>query len=207
MKALENGILLACEDCDTYQQAQSNQDILKIIIGTRASKLSDYTIAQLSRMTRAELGAIIGSYYAERLIACFELNRRKEDIKIEAIRSSADAAQVMGSILRDLNHEEFWILLLNKANKETGRYKVAMGGISTTSVDLRLILKYAIVNSASGIVLYHNHPSGNIKPSNEDKIMTKKIIEAASTFDIKVLDHIIIAGHSYYSFSDEGECL
>lgn len=207
MKALENGILLACEDCNTYQQAQSNQDILKMIIGVRASKLADYTIAQLSRMTRAELGAIIGSYYAERLIACFELNRRKEEIKIETIRSSVEAAQAMSPILRDLDHEEFWILLLNRANKEIGRYKVGLGGVSYTAVDVKLIMKYAIVNSASSMVLYHNHPSGNTVPSQQDRELTKSIIKAADTFDIKVMDHIIIAGHSYYSFSDEGECL
>lgn len=205
MKVQENGILLACEDCNTYQQAQSNQDILKLIIGTRASKLANYTISQISRMTRAELNVLIGPHCAKRLIACFELNRRKEDIKIEAIRSSADAAQAMGSILRDLNHEEFWVLLLNKANKEIGRYKIAMGGINATSVDLRLILKHAIVNQASGIVLYHNHPSGNIKPSNQDIKITREIVRAADMLNINILDHIIIARGNYYSFADEGE--
>lgn len=205
MKVLENGMLLACEDCNTYQQAQSNQDILKLIIGTQAIKLVDYTIARLSRMTRAELSDLIGPRYADRLIACFELGRRKEDIKLKTIMSSADAAKVMGPILRDLVHEEFWVVLLNTAKKEIARYRIGLGGINATSVDLKIIMKYAIVNNASAIILYHNHPSGNIMPSQQDKNLTKYIVRAADMFDINVLDHIIIAGHNYYSFSDEGE--
>ena len=100
--------------------------------------------------------------------------------------------------------EYFKVLLLNRANRVLGVFNVSEGGISETVVDIRLILQSAILSNASGIILSHNHPSGNINPSQNDDIMTRKIKEACKVMDIVLLDHIIITSESYYSYADKG---
>ena len=124
--------------------------------------------------------------------------------QLESIKSSTSVAEEFYPIMSDLTHEEFWVLLLNKANKQIGKYKISSGGISSTIVDSRIILKYAIENLASNVVLVHNHPSGSLNPSRDDIELTKKIIMGCKALDIIVLDHIIIGQNKYYSFSDEG---
>jgi len=111
----------------------------------------------------------------------------------------------MQPILGDLPHEEFWVLLLNRSNKVITKFKISQGGVSGTVIDVRIILKPAIENLASSIILCHNHPSGNIYPSDADEKITGKISEAAGTMDIKVLDHLIITDENYFSFADEGK--
>ena len=100
--------------------------------------------------------------------------------------------------------EEFKVLLINRANRVTGVYEASVGGITGTVADPRLILAAAIKGLAVGIVLAHNHPSGNLKPSLADEQLTAKIKTAASYHDIRVLDHIIVTADAYYSFADEG---
>lgn len=106
--------------------------------------------------------------------------------------------------LRDLQHEEFWILLLNRANMVIDTRMISKGGVSGTVVDPKLIFHEALQQKASGIILGHNHPSANPKPSENDLKLTKKIKEAGQFLEISVLDHIIVAGNGYYSFADEG---
>ena len=106
--------------------------------------------------------------------------------------------------MQDLFHEEFFVIMLNRANEVIGKFQLSKGGISGTVVDPKLIFKQAIEQMASGIILCHNHPSGNIKPSEEDISLTKKIKEAGKMLDMNVLDHLIVAGNSYFSFADEG---
>jgi len=113
-------------------------------------------------------------------------------------------AEIFIPILSDIGHEEFWILLLNRANNVIERYQVSKGGITGTVVDPKLVFKKAIEVSASALVLCHNHPSGNRSPSEADMQLTRKIADAAKLLDMQVLDHIIVAGDSFYSFSDEG---
>ena len=113
-------------------------------------------------------------------------------------------AQEFIARLSNLRHEEFWIVLLNNANNEIARYKISSGGITSTIVDSRIILKYAIENLATNLVLIHNHPSGNLNPSRDDLNLTRNIIDCCKPFKISVLDHIIIGNKKYLSFSDEG---
>ena len=124
------------------------------------------------------------------------------------IRCSKDSCNVLRSVW-DQNkiemHEEFKVLLLNRGNKVIGLYEVSSGGITGTVADPRLILAMAIKSLAVSIILSHNHPSGNLKPSLADEEITNKIKEAAKYHDIKVLDHIIITTEGYYSFADEGQ--
>jgi DNA repair protein RadC len=104
----------------------------------------------------------------------------------------------------DLPYEEFWIILLNKANKVIKKVKVSEGGISGTVVDPKKLFKLALDNHCSSIILGHNHPSGNIQPSEADQKITKKIKECGILLDMAVLDHVIVAGDRFYSFADEG---
>ena len=149
----------------------------------------------------------IGEAKAVAIAAALELGRRRKSEEVlekPSVRSSRDVWEIMHPMLEDLAHEEFWILLLNRSNRVIEVLRTSQGGISGTVTDIRMILKKAILNSASSIVLCHNHPSGNLKPSTADTEITGKMVEAARLMDIKVLDHVIIAGRAYFSFADEG---
>jgi DNA repair protein RadC len=107
-------------------------------------------------------------------------------------------------MLKNLPHEECWVLYLNRANKILAKERLSIGGISSTIMDSKMIIKRAVEKLASSIIIIHNHPSGNPYPGEQDKKQTALLKEAASLFDIALIDHIIIAGNNYYSFSDEG---
>lgn len=119
------------------------------------------------------------------------------------ITSSKTAYQLFQKRLSDLPHEEFWLLILNRANQVIKEEFISKGGISGTIVDVRLICKSAIENNASGIIIAHNHPSGQIIPSKQDKEITIKLKSALILFDVSLLDHLIIGDLNYFSFADE----
>ncbi|MCW3075952.1 MAG: hypothetical protein JWO32_561 [Bacteroidetes bacterium] len=149
----------------------------------------------------------VGEAKAVNIAAAFELGRRRinhDDGGNIKITSSQIAYSLLARFLGDLPHEEFWILILNRANKVVKEECISKGGISSTVVDARLICKSAIENNASGIILAHNHPSGQLVPSHEDKNITKRLKEALQMFDIALLDHIIVGDQDYFSFGDEG---
>lgn len=153
----------------------------------------------------------IGPAKAITISAAMELGRRrKESQPLDKIKvvSSSDAAAIFKPLLSDLSHEEFWILLLNRNNVVIDKFMVSQGGLSGTVIDVRIILqkalKMGLENLACSIILCHNHPSGNLVPSEADKEITRKIKEAGKHMDISVLDHIIIGNESYFSFADEG---
>lgn len=139
------------------------------------------------------------------VLSAIELFKREQATGVKGITSSRDAYNLMSPLLCDLAHEEFWVLYLSQANKVLKRMKISSGGISETAVDVRLILKNAILSNSSGIILTHNHPSGSDKPSSADELFTKKMKEAAKMMDVRVLDHVIIAKGTYYSFADNGK--
>lgn len=126
-------------------------------------------------------------------------------VKICSSKDCADALRESWDADKIEFIEQFKILLLNRGNRLLGIYEVSTGGITGTVVDIKLILSAALLSCASGIILAHNHPSGNLQPSAEDKIATKKIKEAARLMDIEVLDHLIITADGFYSFVDDGE--
>lgn len=149
----------------------------------------------------------IGEAKAIAIVAALELGRRRklsEIIEKKIIRSSKDIFEFFHPILADLPHEEFWVVFLNNSSKIIDKLKISQGGLSGTVIDVRLIMKAAIEKLASSIILCHNHPSGNLKPSKNDIEITKKMREAGKILDIKVLDHIIVTDESYFSFGDEG---
>jgi DNA repair protein RadC len=143
------------------------------------------------------------------LIRCaFELGKRKQltpQTPKMSIKSSETVSNLMQPLLGDLQHEEFWLLTLNRANKIIDKYKISQGGLSGTVIDTRIILKKALDDLASSIIVVHNHPSGNNQPSDADIKITEKLNKAAKHLEIKLLDHIIVGQKdSYFSFADDG---
>lgn len=149
----------------------------------------------------------IGPAKAITITAAMELGRRRKETEPEEkakITTSGDAAIIFKPLLSDLPHEEFWVLLLNRNNLVIDKFMVSQGGLAGTIIDVRIILKTALEKLACSMVLCHNHPSGNLTPSEADKDITKKIKEAGRYMDIPVLDHLIIGNDAYFSFADEG---
>ncbi|MBL7967703.1 MAG: DNA repair protein RadC [Prolixibacteraceae bacterium] len=149
----------------------------------------------------------IGPAKAITITAAMELGRRRKETEPEEkakITTSGDAANIFKPLLSDLPHEEFWVLLLNRNNLVIDKFMVSQGGLAGTIIDVRIILKTALEKLACSIILCHNHPSGNLVPSDADKDITKKIREAGKHMDIPVLDHLIIGNDAYFSFADEG---
>jgi DNA repair protein RadC len=175
---------IICENAEVYGFiSQSDSDLLKLI-NYKEDATSFYNSVQYK--------------------AFKELTRRKETEKAIKITNSQQIQQEM-SFLEGYAHEEFWAIYLKRNNTIIKKTQHSKGGISGTIVDVRLILKEAILSKASGIILCHNHPSGELNPSEADKQITYKIKQSAQIMDIKILDHIIISGTGgYFSFCDEG---
>ena len=149
----------------------------------------------------------VGEAKAISIIAALELGQRRKLLSLQnrpLISSSKEAYLALAPLLMDLETEEFWILLLNQANRMIGREKISAGGLAITSVDSRVVFKKALECNATSIVLCHNHPSGNDKPSDADRNLTKQFVQAGRLLDITVIDHIIIAGSRHFSFAEEG---
>jgi len=149
----------------------------------------------------------IGETKATTIVAAMELGRRRQLSQVkerDKITSSRDAFEILQPRLRDLKHEEFWIVLLNRANKVTAIERISEGGLTGTVADPRRIFNNALKAEATSIILSHNHPSGNIQPSSMDIELTKKLKKAGEVLDISVYDHLIIGENNYYSFADEG---
>jgi len=149
----------------------------------------------------------IGEAKAVTIAAALELGKRRKDAEVfseNKITGSKDAFDYFHPLLGDLNHEEFWVLMLDRGNKILDKLKISQGGISGTVIDVRLIIKAALDKHSSSLILCHNHPSGTMQASDADMRITRKINEAAKIMDMSVLDHIIIGQNRYLSFADEG---
>lgn len=149
----------------------------------------------------------MGPAKAMKIMAALELGLRRQHQASqypEQVINSKQAAELLQSRLSDLPHEEFWIALLSQSNRPIKTCLIGRGGLAGTLADFRIIFKHALESMAPAILLYHNHPSGNLKPSAADVALTKKAIEAGRVLDIRVLDHIIVAGPAFFSFADEG---
>ncbi len=199
----------------------TDAELIAILIGTGTSKvtaveLAKFTLAsvnhslhQLARLSIKELVKIkgIGEAKAITIAAAMELGRRRkltEEHEQVKILGSKEVFDLMAAYFFDLPHEEFWVLLLNRSNRVVRKQQISLGGVAGTVADPKIIYKLALEELASGIVLAHNHPSGNPAPSQPDIELTKKIKEAGKFLEIQVLDHVIFAGPNYFSFADEG---
>ena len=165
------------------------------------NKLARLSISELSRFKG------IGEAKAISIIAALELGRRrKETISPDRVQvsTSIDVYEAIVPRFKDLNHEEFWIIVLNRANKITSSHLVSKGGQAGTIADPKIIFNMAIENHAASLILAHNHPSGNLKPSQADLELTRKLRSGGKFLDIPVLDHLIITDQGFLSFADEG---
>lgn len=174
----------------------------------------DYRLDRLAQMSIEALSSRysgIGPAKAVSLAASIELGRRcQRDLEARGrldpmITGSESVYNLMRTSLELLANEEFWVLYLNRGNRVMSKERISQGGISGTVVDVKLIMKHAIDRLCSSLILVHNHPSGNLNPSNADDSITKKICTAATYFDISVLDHVIISAGGFYSYRDEGK--
>jgi DNA repair protein RadC len=199
----------------------SDAELLAIIIGTGIKDNSSLEIAKqmlgfsdnnLNKFWRSDFSDLkkftgIGEKRAIKLLAIFALARRRnesETMSQPKVVSSRDAFEIFHSLIGDLPYEEFWMLILSKANKVLKKVRISEGGVSGTVVDPKKIYKIALDHHSSSLILGHNHPSGNIQPSEADNKITKKIKDCGLLLDVAVLDHIIVGEDRYYSFADEG---
>jgi DNA repair protein RadC len=185
------------------------KDRSAVDLGRELLGIVNNNLNSLGKLTIGDIKKIrgIGTARAVTIAASLELGRRRkmaEAQNVPQIRSSKDVADIFQPLLSDLLHEEFWILFLNRSNKVINRMKLSQGGISGTVTDVRIVMKKAIEYLASGIIVCHNHPSGNLNPSESDSKITQKIKEAGNLMDIQLLDHLIISDKDYYSFADNG---
>lgn len=179
-------------------------DVCKLILQSTGNDLN-----QLAKLSVKDLQQFkgIGEAKAISIVAALELGRRRKEtppIKRPKITSSQDAYDAIKPELWDQPHEEFWLLMLNRANQVIRKERCSAGGVAGTVTDPKIIFKAALQHLASSLILVHNHPSGNTKPSEADLRLTKKMKEAGALLDIPVLDHLIFTDHAYYSFADEG---
>ncbi len=201
--------------------ALTDAELIAILIGSGNRKESAVELSQrilsLHRNNLCQLGKLsvqqlmtfkgIGEAKAISIIAAMELGRRRrteEALEQVKITSSNSVYELLQPTIGELDHEEFWILYLNNANKIIEQFQISKGGITGTLVDVRITLRRALELGAISLILAHNHPSGNLNPSEADKQLTSKLKTAAESLDIKVLDHLIVTEKSYFSFADEG---
>jgi DNA repair protein RadC len=199
----------------------SNSELLAILIknGNKNSSAIDLAKAIMMRCNNClnELGKLsiidfqkingIGETKSITIMAALEMGRRRlnaESVLKHSIKGSQEVAQYLNEKFKDLTYEVFAVIFLNQANKIIHFEVISKGGITGTVADPRIILKLALGFGAVSIILCHNHPSGNLNPSNADKAITKKIGDAASLMDIKLIDHIIVSDEGYFSFMEEG---
>jgi len=186
-----------------------NRDESAVELARRIMRETDHQLDQLGRLSVQELMRFkgVGEAKAITIVAALELGRRRMQSNPKhrsTILTSQQAYAYFRPILTDLQYEEFWILLLNRASKVIARNLIGRGGIDSTVADRRLIFKHALDHMATSIILCHNHPSGSTAPSKHDLALTEKLVKAGKFMDIHVVDHIIIGEGGYYSFADEG---
>ncbi len=170
---------------------------------------ADNDLHKLAALSVAELMKVkgVGEAKALSVAAALELGQRRRDTVLEVrplIASSQHAFDLLQPLVADLPHEEFWLLLLDRGNRLLERTKVSQGGMHGTVADPKLIFRSALEKRASSVILCHNHPSGQLRPSQEDIVLTKKLVEGGRFLDIVVQDHLIVATTGYYSFADNG---
>lgn len=207
-------------------KALSDAELLAIVLGGGLPGMSVLDMSRdmllrcdnsLVNLSRSQIGEMkrkfkgVGDAKAVLISAVFELGRRWRDEMADVERrkrtrvaSSCDAYNFIRGRVELLPYEEFWVLMLSRSNTITEARCVSQGGTASTVVDSKLLFRHAIDALASGIILVHNHPSGNLKPSAQDDALTRRLSDAGKMLDIKVLDHLIVTADGYYSYNDEG---
>ncbi len=201
-KALSDVELLALL-IGSGNSSHSAVDISRNVLGSVSNNLAELARMDVSQLTRFRG---IGFARASNIVAAMELGRRRrlgESLRKQAITSSRDAFELMHPIMAELAYEEFWIVALNRGNRIIRPVRISEGSVSGTVADPKKIFRLALENNASAVILCHNHPSGQCRPSANDERITKQCVAVGKQLDLVVLDHLIIAHDLYYSFADE----
>lgn len=197
----------------------SNAELIGILIGSGSKELNavelsrliltenDNNLDKVALLTLSDLQKYkgIGEAKAITIASALELGRRRkhsQPVENPKITCSNDAYKLLHPLMMDLNHEQFWILCLNRSNKVTKTVQISTGGQSSTIADPKIIFKQALDHKAAAIIITHNHPSGNTTPSNADITLTKKLKQAGEILELPLLDHLIYTNTTYYSFAD-----
>lgn len=199
----------------------SDTELLAILLKSGDARMSALDVAHnvlhrvdncligLGRMTAFELAAFagMGRAKAAAVVVAIELGRRRGTLSVSErpmVAKSSDAYELLKPVIADLTHEEFWLLLLDRGNRLLFRERISSGGLHGTVADPKMIFAMALERKASSVVLAHNHPSGQLRPSEEDIRLTKKLVEGGRFLDIAVQDHLIVSVSGWYSFADQG---
>lgn len=185
-----------------------NRNETAVDLSKRILAFYDHNLTKIGKASIQDLSKFkgIGEAKAIAIIAGLELGlRRKETLEEQIIQvtTSTDVFKYLSATFVDLNHEEFWILILNRSNHITGKFLISKGGQAGTVADPKIIFKVALENNAANIVLAHNHPSGNLKPSDSDNKLTRDLVASGNMLGLFVIDHLIFANRNYYSYKDE----
>ncbi|MCA0426524.1 MAG: DNA repair protein RadC [Bacteroidetes bacterium] len=200
----------------------SNSELLAILIGSgnkqksaldlgkEVMEAASHSLNNLGKFSSADFLKIsgLGPAKAVVLLAMLELGRRRGEesaIERKSIKSSRDAVELIRDHLRDLDHEEFWLIMMNRGAFLIDKIMLSSGGTGSTVVDPKMLFRIALQHKTSMLIVAHNHPSGTLKPSEADIKLTEQLKNGAKLLDIVFADHVIIAGNDYYSFADEGK--
>ncbi len=189
--------------------SSGNREETAVDLAKRILANCSNNLIELSHLSLKELMKYkgVGNAKAVAIAAALELGRRRREAEVlerKKITCSKDAFEYIYPNIGEINYEEFWIILLKRNKQIIGKRLIGVGGLTSTVADPKKIFHYVLVENATEFILCHNHPSGNITPSNADKQLTKNIYDASQILNIALLDHIIIASNTYYSFQDEG---
>jgi DNA repair protein RadC len=203
------------------KQSLSDAELIAILLGSGSRGESAVALARrilnaadnnLHELGKCSVKALqqhrgMGEAKAVAIIAALELGRRRQTSdprERPAVNSSRDAFNAIGPLISDMQHEEFWLLILNRANEIISRKQLSIGGASGTVVDIKIALKVVMDTGGTAFIAIHNHPSGSLRPSQADIDLTKKLKQAGQLLDLPLLDHLIVSERGYYSFADEG---
>ena len=203
VSALSNAELLAIL-IGSGNTEESAVELMRKVLGDYCHNLNELGKASIEDLCRYKG---IGPAKAITILAASELGKRRKEEKVEerkSILSSRDVYECFHSLMCDLPTEECWVLLLNQASKAIDKVRISAGGLNATAVDVRCILREALLKRASALALCHNHPSGNIRPSREDDLLTKQVDQACQCMNIRLVDHVILTDGAFYSYADEG---
>lgn len=184
---------------------ESALDLARVILnkaGNDLHRLAGLGVGELMRIHG------VGEAKAMSIVAALEIGQRRRDITVSQrplVADSRSAFELLQPVMGDLPYEEFWLLLLDRGNRLVNRCRVSQGGMHGTVADPKLIFREALDQRASGVILAHNHPSGQLRPSVEDMQLTRKLVEGGRFLDIQVQDHLIVTNAGYYSFADNGQ--
>jgi DNA repair protein RadC len=200
----------------------SNSELLSIIIGNgsntensvelarRILSTCDNKLSKLAKMTPNDLSCFhgVGKQKAAKIMAALELGRRRQEeqaIEKPDLGTAVRIYNMMHPIMADLEKEEFWVLLANQNFKLIKKFRLSQGGISEVAVDIRIVIKEAVLNNATILVVCHNHPSGSLRPSKFDDDLTFSLQKACQLMRIKFMDHVIVTDGAYYSYHEQGK--